>query len=350
MNKSRIKFDRMLLVLLTSVLFCAPAIAAPISIEFTTDGLGLTLAPGETKGINQQANGSLVEADRVGQLVTSTAANVGSVLTIQDNGLAGLGTGANPLLVTLTARSYLDIQENLPPNYDIHAGVISLTTNNPDIAKEGLGVRAFGIDTDIASPNYGKRYNDGAGNVFQMEGSKEVSGGADYTDWNDFVLRNDVPPDNSPPHVDEDVKFDFNNSEFSMAADSIKVLLTKITAGSDHDPFDLSITLTINLVGGEVIEESYDYLSDALDVFSLYDGYDDVIVVDFSGASLGLKPSDIIDSFIIGAQDDIADPVRGTDEHFLINSLEVTAVPEPASICALSMGALFLLRKRRDRK
>ncbi len=217
------KIAAILLVLV--VLGSLPAQAGPTFIELTSDALGL----GSSK-INYAGNDSYVEADRPGQLITSTTANIGSVLYIQSNNLAGQGDGINPLLVTVTARSHLDIQDNLPAGYDIHAGVITLTNNTGDLPKEGLGVRAFAIDTNFDNgnnPNYGKRYDDSTGNGFRMEGSKEVSGGVDVTDWADFVAGNSVPPSNSPPHVDEEVKFDFNNDQFSIAAGSITVLLTK---------------------------------------------------------------------------------------------------------------------------
>jgi hypothetical protein len=293
------------------IVACAGTAAAG-SIALTSNALGLG-----TTDINYAGDGSYVEADRSGKLVTSTLPNVGSVLTIQTDGKAGPGSTANPLLVTVTARSHLDVQNNLPAGYDVHGGIITLS-NGPGIQDEGLGVRAFTIDTRSTSDNYGKRYNDGTGKGFRMEGSKEVSGGVDTTDWNVFIKSNPVPK-NSPPHVDEDVTFDFNYTQVPVAANSIVVLLTKITAGSKNNPFDLSVNLTINLVGGTTIVRSYDYLSNDKGVFSLFPGYTDVIQASFSGASLGISPSDIIDSFTIGAKDDPADGPAGTDEHFLIN-------------------------------
>ncbi len=144
---------------------------------------------------------------------------------IQTNNLAGQGDGTDPLMVTVTARSHLDVQNNLPANYDIYAGVITLTKEDGDLAKEGLGVHGFAIDTDYDNgnnPNYGRRYDDGMGNGFIVEGSKEVSGGVDYTDRADFVCDNPTPPENSPPHVDEDVMFSFNTSLVIIPADPEK--------------------------------------------------------------------------------------------------------------------------------
>ena len=308
------KLTAILLVLV--VLGGLPAQADMTSIKLTSDALGL----GSVK-INDAGNDTYVEGDRPGKLVTSTADNIGSVLYIQSNNLAGGGSTTDPAphpvsnLVTVTARSHMDVQDDLPENYDVHAGVITLTSHNTskdELSKEGLGVRAFAIDSST-----GRRYDDGEGKGFITEGSKHVSGGVDVTSWLDFLSGNPSPPHNSPPHVDEDVLFNFNNDLFFVAADSVKVLLTDIKAGSG--PFDLALDLTIDLVGGSRVKMSYDYLSDAPDVFSLYSTYDNVIEVDFSGDSLGLSSTDLIDSFIIGARDDPADGPKETDEHFFIN-------------------------------
>ena len=66
-----------------------------------------------------------------------------------------------------------------------------------------------------------------------------------------------------PPHVDEDVFFDFNNAELLVPAESINLILTKIKAGSPNDVMDLALNVMIALVGGTIISDSYDYLSDA---------------------------------------------------------------------------------------
>ena len=177
----------------------AGAIADTITIELTTDALGL----GSTE-INYAGNDSAVEADRPGKLVTSTTANVGSVLAIQTNALAGPGDMVNPLLVTVTARTHMDVKTGLPAGYDFQAGVITLTDKDNDLPKEGLGVRGFGIDLDPASPTYARRYVNPDyiatnGHGFQMEGSKEVSGGVDKEAWADFIADRPIPPKNTPP-------------------------------------------------------------------------------------------------------------------------------------------------------
>ena len=165
------------------------------------------------------------------------------------------------------------------------------------------------------------------------------------------------PPENNPPHVDEDVTFDFNDGEVSVAADSVRVVLTKIKAGPNHDPLDLAINLSITLVGDQSpsFVRSYDFLSDAPTVFHKLG--DKVVEIDFS--ALGFAATDLIDSFVIGAREDPADPERETDEHFLIHGFSAdvapaadnaAAVPEPSSIALLITGGLCLVGYRRRRK
>jgi len=331
-------FSRCLLALCISLFVAVPnTVAAPVFIELTTDALGLGSAD-----INYAGNDSPVEPDPdiVGKLITSTAPNVGTTLFIQEDNLAG----QSDLLVTVTARSHLDIQDNLPVGYDIHAGVITLTNKEGDLSTEGLGVRAFGLDTDITSPTYGKRWINGDGK-YVMEGSKEVSGGGSFTDWLDYVADNPIPPHNNPPHVDEDVLFDFD-SGVSVRGDSVKVVLTKIKGVLDNDPLNLGLDLTVNLVGGGQVYQSFcDISDDTSGGFSILSGYDDVLEVDL-GLILGLGPGDIVDSFIIGARDDCADPLKETDEHFLINGFHYEEIPEPMTFVILGLGALFLRRRK----
>ncbi len=335
--------------------FPAEATADVISIELTSDSLGLG-----GDDINYDKNGNALEADRPGQLVTSTEANAGSVLTIQADGTAGAGSESNKLLVTVTAKTHMDVQANLPAGYDFQGGIITLTDHDAtrdELAKEGLGVRAFGIDLDPNSATYGQRYvNDSYKqdntHGYQMEGSKEVSGGVAETDWYDFVAGQPETPDNAPPHVDEYVLFDFNEDELSIAANGVSFLLTKVKAGSG--PMDLSLDVEITLADGSTIVRSYDYLSDAPDVFSTLSGYADVIQMDLSGASLGLASTDLIDSIKIGAKDDPADDPRETDEHFLINGFTLSSVspapiPEPATATLLGLAAVGVIKRRRRR-
>ena len=105
-------FNRLLLVTACLVVG-TPALATPVTILLTTDDLGL----GSTK-INYAGNNSPVESDRPGKLVTSTTSNVGSILYVQTDNLAGQGTASNPLFATITARSRLSVQANLPVGSD----------------------------------------------------------------------------------------------------------------------------------------------------------------------------------------------------------------------------------------
>jgi hypothetical protein len=346
----------------TCLLVSMPAFATPVTILLNTDALGL----GATD-INYAGNNSPVEADRAGKLVTSTTANVGSVLYVQDNNLAGLGTVANPLLATITTRSHLSVQNNLPAGYDLHAGVITLTNDADAIDKTGLGVRAFAIDTagtPGSNPNFGKRYvnqtflNDGDNETgFQMEGSKEISGGDGLDDFFDFVGDNGVPPTNNPPHVDEDVTFDINDGAVMVEVGSIDVLLTKVKAGSG--PLDLALNLSLTVVGdANVYSTTFAALSSYPSVFQILDAMDsdkdEAVVMDFNGLDFaglwGLASTDKVDSFTIGAREDPADGLRETDEHFLISAFSVETmtgpgpnpIPEPSAAVLFCVGALLV--------
>ena len=73
-----------------------------------------------------------------------------------------------------------------------------------------------------------------------------------------------------------------------------------------------------------------------------------VIEIDFSGIP-ELQPGDLVDSFVIGARDESADPEAETDEHFLINgfTVDATPVPEPAALALLATWMGLILGGRR---
>lgn len=329
-----------------TVALSGSADAAITSILLTSADLGLG-----GSAINSDKNGTAIDDDVAGKLVTSTDQNVGSVLSIQTDNLAGPGTALAPLLATVTARTHMDIVSSLPAGFDFQAGAITLTKDSIDLEKSGLGVRAFGIDLS-AGANRGKRYSNPAfvtaGNPsgFQLEGSKEVSGGVEQTDFELWAAGQDPVPGNTPPHVDEDVSFDINDAELNVPADSVRVLITKIKAGNDN-LFDVAIDVTINLVGGGVISNSYIPTAGAFPGIFSQVGALDILEIDFSGiaGTAGFN----VDSFTIGARDDPADGPAETDEHFLIHgfTVDATLVPEPAAFALLTAGMGLIASRRR---
>ena len=105
------------------VLLCAAggAQAVPVSIKLTSDALGLG---------NSDINKGKTVAPDVPGFITSPTAEQGSILTVQSDGKAGIGTTV-PVLVTITAQTRLDVTEDLPqwPN-DYHAGIIFTPKKN----------------------------------------------------------------------------------------------------------------------------------------------------------------------------------------------------------------------------
>ena len=102
---------------------------------------------------------------------------------------------------------------------DYQAGVIYISKESsglPDGAKEGLGVRAFKVDSAGM-----RTYKDGLPELIEVEGSKHVSGG---TGPDTFDMLNP----NGAPNVDEAVIFDFN-PQFYADALSVEVIFTKLS-------------------------------------------------------------------------------------------------------------------------
>jgi hypothetical protein len=333
-------------------IFVSSAAATPVLIELTSNALGLG-----PDAINHAKNNNLVDADIAGKFITSTDAGIGSILYINSEGLAG-GVGTNDLLMTVTARSHMSIQTGIPEGSDIHAGIITLSAGGTgSLSDQGLGVRAFTIDTigtAETNSNFGKRYFD------RMEGSREVSGGTDpITTWDAFVDDSKAIPSNNPPHVNEDVTFDFNNEAFSIAGNTVSVLLTRLDNRTkktipteDPGPLKVGLDLTINLLGGTQIYKTWGNISqvDEEGLFSLFEDYDDVVKIDFS-ALTEITSGSIIDSFIIGARPDDIDADDETDEHFLINGLmledvAIIEIPEPATFLVLGLGWLVVRIRR----
>jgi len=285
--------------------------AVLISIKLTTDALGL--------GSSDINKGGTVDPDMPG-FITSPTTGEGSFLYIQTDGKAGTGTTANPLWVTVTAQTRLDVTGLPTTAHDYQAGVIYISKESSDLldgANEGLGVRAFTVDTSFMRVE-----TSGLANI---EGSKEISGGTDDRDVT-------TDPLNGAPHEDESVTFLFNPL-FNVDATSVEVLLSKFDS-ADKDIFDLKIDLTL---GSPITEKS---MSTTHDAVADWDSADKLWKLSFSDIP-GLNSGDWVESFTIRA--DLNSELKKT--HFLITGM--TAVPEPATICLLGLGTLTLVIRRR---
>jgi len=297
--------------------------AAPISIKLTSDALGLG-----SSDINKGKE--TVDPDMPGKLITSPTTGEGSILTIQKSGLAGSGTGSDPLWVTVTAKTHLDTV-NYPlfggDPRDYQAGVIYISKESsdlPDGKKEGLGVRAFKVDSAGM-----RTYKGGLAELIEVEGSKPVSGGTGPDTF-------DPPNRNGAPHVDEAVIFDFN-PQFYVDALSVEVLL------SEFDLTDI-VDLHIELTSGPALDFYFLQTTDTNIFEQVGVDKDKLWKLKFSGLG-GLGAGDFVDYFAISANDDNPQNPSGTAEHFLITGM--TAVPEPATLALLGLGALILRRRRR---
>lgn len=315
-----------------------------VTIKFTTDALGL--------GSTDLNGGGTVDPDIAGKFITSPVTGQGSILYVQKDGVAGL----TDLLMTVTAKTYLDVTSGVPSPSDYHAGVLYMTdekTGTPDGRDEGLGVRAFTVDKGTKgdpkkgippTSSKGLREIDAKSGRAKIEGSKEVSGGTDPTTSFDPV------DPNGAPHVDELVNFAID-SVYEVLGESIEVTFSMFNA-TDR------IWLHLDLDGGGILD--YTFIGPGgPEGVQFTDLGNSVWNLNFAGLT-GLSSTDIVRNFYIRAIDDDPSHPTGTAEHFLITGLKMDArlqsvVPEPASAVLFATAAGSLLayrgfRRRREKR
>ena len=200
------------------------AFGAVSTVKFTADALGL--------GSSDINEGSTVEANIAGKLITSSTTGMGSSLYVQRSGIAGLGTNSDPLMLRVTCRTRLDAVSGFPGSNDdddddddddlvststprdYQAGVLYVSKENSSTVgkDEGLGVRAFETNSS------GIRKT--SGGVARITGNKEMSGGTGSTVF-------DPTPSDEPG--DEEILVEFNpaSSTPGMLGDSMTVTLSK---------------------------------------------------------------------------------------------------------------------------
>ena len=310
----------------------------PVSVKFTSEALGLG-----SGNINDGKDGKSLDADFTGRFVTSTVTGQGSILYVQDDGFAGSGSASSPLFLTVTAKSHLDT----PGPGDWNAGILYISKENHskdkkpgdkgyhvDGYKEGLGVRAFTID-----PDTGLRVIDSCTGRAQIEGSKHISGGTETIGaWDDIKFDGTK---NGPPHVDELVRFDFENP---VEAQSLVVRFSEFLS---TDVIDLSIEVTHQDGSMETMTDNWLGTDESSLVLA---GFEKDNVYDLLFANIAdLSSTDRVTGFQIRAIDD--DPLhpQKTSEHFFITGIEANIVPEPATIGLLGIGFLTLFRARRKK-
>lgn len=251
MKNSRIKFGSMLVVLLTSVFFCAPVIAATVTL--TRDGQG--------------------------------GSNIAAYL------YRPFDEFGDPAIFELTARSMVDLNEPDNPyatSFDVGPGTVYIN-------QDGAGVK------------------NNAG-----EGSPGISGGG--------------------PEQNEELIFTFDNP---ISINNIILGLNKIghVEGEYPESMGFQDDEPILFLSSAATPGVFDYVVYEQEIALIFDE----IATHMGTVDFGLLNHLIPDGLIIDCF-----KLRETDGHIAANS--INAVPEPASICALGMGALFLLRKRRNRK
>lgn len=291
--------------LICAALTCCVASAGAqvrTSIGLTSGKLGL--------GNIEINGGKTVNADIASKLITSSVVGHGSILYVRTNGLAGQGSD---LLATITAKSHLDTVGGPGDHY---AGAIYMTKDGGG----GLGVRAFSTD------NVGLRLM--SGGLAKIEGSKGVSGGNGYATFN-------PSKPNGAPHVDEAVYFDYNSAA-NVGAKGLEVTLNGFKSGN-------KVYFKITTAGGKV----YEGLVGTSDLAYLTASGSDSYRLKFTGVA-ALTQTEIARQLEIRAVNpNLADTSIGTKEHFLIDGFSYTAVPEPATMAALGLGVVALIRKRK---
>lgn len=292
------------------------------ALTFTTTLTDAGLGLGTGDKIN---DGSTVDADIVGKLITSSSVGSGSQLFINTLGMAGNST----LAMTVTARTHLDVTSGYPGGDpgDYQAGVLYLSKENK-VKDNGLGVRAFTVNKTTAL----RTFDTGGNGRAKIEGSKEVSGGTQDSTY-------DASDPNGAPHVDEDVQFTMA-SDFDLDAGSLEFLLTKMEDGDRVD-------FWVHTRDGSDYHDTFLGLADDPSFLSIYGASGDKVKKLSSSGFAGISGKEV-DWVRIRAVDDDPDHPRGTAEHFLINSIGgVNLVPEPGSLVALGLGVAVLSRRRR---
>ena len=306
------------------------AFGAVSTVKFTADALGLG-----TSDINE---GSTVEANIAGKLITSSTTGMGSSLYVQRSGIAGLGTNSDPLMLRVTCRTRLDAVSGFPGSNDdddddddlvststprdYQAGVLYVSKENSSTVgkDEGLGVRAFETNSS------GIRKT--SGGVARITGNKEMSGGTGSTVF-------DPPPSDEPG--DEEILVEFNGASSTpgMLGDSMTVTLSKFKSGN-------LLELTINLQGGGVLH--FASLGTSSGAFTSLGS--DVQRLAFSSLA-GLSSSAIVSSFAIRAIEDNASHPSVNAEGLLLQGISGTLVPAPGAIALLGVAGIVARRQRR---
>ena len=346
----------------------------------TNTGLGLSCPGGVCN------DGGTVDVDQSGKLVTAASGtpatnlfhalvaagypgtaiiNTGSVLTIQQNGLAGPGTALNPLLVRVTAATHLD-ETSYPAGWansrEFQSGVIYLTAGTDGtVAGDGLGVRAFTVSEGTTNDPANAGNRTGSGTAYKIEGSKEVSGGTDCSTFgakkDDCAGSPDYSGVNGAPHVDELAFFDFTAGSGAWDAKNFSWVLTDFTSlsGSSGDRYDIHI----DWVGGNCTEK---FLSSGAGTSGVSNTASGVLTGNsgfLTGGCAGIPAGAMLSDFYIRAVDDDPSNPRGTAEHFLINGFTVNpteilppegGVPEPSTPLLFGAGLCALLVAARRRR